>query len=513
MKRIIILLMIIAVGLPCVAGAAKKNVQPAEKPVVVVFGMLTGDKTMSGNDIVASAALQQLSAVDKFQIVLFNPGLPVIARAIIEKRLPSDALTKTTDPKIAAKIAGIMNAPYALCVFCSITPPKAQGDKSMGDDVVVILDLTKLAGGNWVSKSGSRAQYSIGTKPEDIISMAASTAASGAVSGLVVQAFGEDAPFFTPAEPYAPVAEPVQVTVVTRNIDVEFAQSVSEADAALATHDTVTAIAALRKAINLKSDQMQPRIKLANAYFDLGMTSDAADECKRALLFNKDDIALHNMLAKLYIATGSLADAAAQCNEIVRLDPKNVDARLSLGDTHWNQGHMTEAESSYREAATIAPKNPKPHEKLRKLYVARKKYALALDEFVQYKVLSGASSNDAVAEVVQDEFDEVLGKLDSADSDYKHVKMVREDYYQECKDLGTRVDALDAFVSRQDIPDNFKSAYPHAVLAISLVQQANGYLISFLETEKSYYSEQADLLRNEAKTEFGLFSRGITGKV
>jgi hypothetical protein len=87
--------------------------------------------------------------------------------------------------------------------------------------------------------------------------------------------------------------------------------------------------------------------------------------------------------------------------------------------------------------------------------------------------------------------------------------MGREDYYKECKDATSRIEALASFLSTQTAPASFKEAHSHGVLAVSLLAQAGGYLVSYLETEKQYYQDQAVLLQDEAKTELSLFSGAV----
>ena len=87
---------------------------------------------------------------------------------------------------------------------------------------------------------------------------------------------------------------------------------------------------------------------------------------------------------------------------------------------------------------------------------------------------------------------------------------LREDYYQECKDITDRIEALASYLSTQTAPDGYKDIHSHGVLAVSLLAQASGYMVSYFETEKQYYMEQATLLQNEAKTEMGTFAQGFS---
>jgi tetratricopeptide (TPR) repeat protein len=287
------------------------------------------------------------------------------------------------------------------------------------------------------------------------------------------------------------------------------------ADSYATKGDLRNAVVALKQAINLQPQEMSPRMRLAQMYVDLGMSNEAASECNRALLFNKDSLEVHQFLAKLYMSMGRFGDAAEQCNQIVRLDPKNTDARISLGDISWNLAKVDDAVGAYEGAITADPTNILPHERLQKLYSAKKMYDKALEHLIAIRTLSGNPGDDIskkyaiLAQILQDEFNDVMGKLDSDKVDFDAGKISREDYYADCKDVTARIEALATYLTTQTAPRPYKDVHPHGVFATSLLAQIGGNMVSYFETERKHYLDDAGLLKDNAKAEMQDFVAGL----
>lgn len=519
MHRTLILILIIVLLVP-VASWAEES--PAKTlPFTLAFSVTAGDPPVASDPEIIAAVAEYFQNAGKLDVVAFNPDMPAVTRAVMEKKLESGLLIRPSDPQKVVQIASALGAKYALRIQGSVVETK----------VNVSLELLKVpGGGRWSATATGEIVDVRGAKKELTRRNAISTTASSAGSQIIIQAFGQDAALDMVAKPETkteeivpnttppPIAPPPIPTAPEkpRDVTAEYNLLIKQVDAYEVKGDTANAIVELRRAINLQPNQTAPRARLAGMYSNLGMTDMAIDECKRALLFGKDELSIYNLLAKLYLEGGSLTDAAAQCSEIVRLDPQNVDARLTLGDLYWNQGRIEDAGKMYEEASKLEPDNPGPHEQLRRFYTARKMYTPALVHMLQAKMLTAKAGEDAGAkykvlvQVIQDEFGAVLGKLDTAHSDFASNRITREDYYQECKDITGRIEALADYLSTQTAPDGYKDAHSHGVLAVSLIAQASGYMVSYFETEKLYYLEQATLLQNEAKTEMDTFIKGLS---
>lgn len=508
MRRLLFFILTAAIiFIPIAASAAG-----SPKPLVLVFASPVGEKAVPTDPEIASVVIGQLRAMGKLEVLAFNPDLPAINRAVLERRLRQDVVNQISDPKKAVQVANALHAQYALFISGSIV------DKKVG----VTLELLKLpGGGRWESSMGSVIAEGGGPLAAANRSNAIFTAAGSAVSQVAILAFGQAAAvnigipaIVTPASPTEIPAAPEE-PAIPRDTAAEYTQLLKQADAYEAKRDLPNAIEGLRHAINLKPDEPAPRLKLAQIYSDQGMTAEAVDECKRALLFRSNDLSIYNMLAKLYMANGAIEEAAAQCREIVRLDPQNVEARLTLADLYWNQSKIDDAMSTYQEIVKLAPENPAPHVRLQKLCAAKKMYTPALEHLLYARLLAAGTQLDelgrykVIAQVILEEFNTVLDGIKAAGTGFKNGDISREDYYQECKDAVSRIDALASFVSIQTSPSDFKEAHSHGVLGVSLLAQASGYMVSYLETEKQYYIEQARQLQSEAETEMNLFSRAV----
>ncbi len=539
MRKYLALVSIAILCLPMTAGAKSKP--PAQKPLVVVFGATMGAQGAPVSLEITAAVMDQLNRSGKVEIITFAPDLPNIARAVLEKRVTKDALDAYWEPKNAAQLAQILKAQYALCLQGTTTDEKT----------TVSLELVKApSGGDW--KTSAESVIAPGARSGIARANAISTASSSAVSQILLEAFGGNEPLLpdkppvvTPAQPDeqpAPVnttptpaptsaekprpatgdkpvpqtaTEPPKPAEPARDVVAEYNEAMKQVEVYLTKKDMRNAALELRHAINLDPLTVTARVKLAGVYSDLGMNAEAIDECKRALQFSKDNANVLDILLKLYLADGKFAEAADQCRQIIQMQPNNIQARIALGDISWNQAKIDDAAAAYTDALKVDPKNADAHGRLQKLFAARKMYGDALQHLIALKVPSADTEPNAskrytaLAGVIQDEFAAVLDKLDTARRDYDQGKTAREDYYKECKDAASRIDALATYLSTQTAPAGFKEANPHGVLATSLLSQASGYMLTYLETEKASYKEQAALLVNEAKTEMSLFLKAV----
>lgn len=503
----IILALILIVSSSCFA--AKEPNAPNRPLVLIVPITLTVDGKDSPSDPDVIAAVSKLMAESgKVDTLIFDPDLPTVTRAIFEGKLKSEAIRKVSDASRAMEIGRALNVGYTL--ICRGTV--------VGNQVDVALELLKIpSGGRWVATSGSLIAEGMGSIADINRKNAILTAASSAVSQIAIMAFGGAVaqPADKPPEYVPVVAVPKISEPKPRNIQAEYEQHVKQADEYIQKNDLINGIHELREAINLNPSNSGSRVKLAELYWKLGMVDEAIDECRRGLLFNKDDASLITALVQYYITTGNLEEAAAECQKILQLDPQNVKVRLSLGDIYWNQGKIDEAAKTYEEAAELNQKDAAPHEKLYKLYAAKRMYTEALKHLVKAKEVAlgdnptAAERHGVLAQVLEERFNALLEKLKVASEDYSRQKLSREDYYQECKDADAEAEGLATFISSQNSSDNLKEVLPRAVLATSLLAQATGSLVLYLETEKKQYMEQASILQDEAKAELAAFLSAI----
>jgi tetratricopeptide (TPR) repeat protein len=395
-----------------------------------------------------------------------------------------------------------------LCVYGTV----ADGSVS------VSLEMRPVAGdGRWVATSGSGIPAVVGSNAAANRINAIITATSAAVSQIVISAFGEDAltsPLIQ-ADKQPASTGTAAGSGKSRDVAAEFNGLLKQADDYITAKDMPNAIMALRWAINLQPARISPRVRLAEVYSDMGLMQRALDECRRALIFSPNDLSVRNMLARLYLANGAVSRAADECRIILGIDPKNPDALVSMGDIQWNQGRPDDALKLYIEASALASGSALPQERLEKYYFAKRQYkpaiehALAARQIAAGKGLGVVAQYKVLARMIEDEFSTVLGKLDSADSDYRKRIISRGDYYSECKDADARIDALADMLSAEAGPTYIKDVHWHGVLAVSLLSQATGNLLAYFETDKIERRDDADLLMTEAKSEMGVYTKSI----
>jgi len=525
MKRLchIVLLLSILCLIPNSTGNTKPS--PIPVPLAVLFALPAGqDQSPSDPDVVVAVA-EQLKSSRLVDILSFNPDLPAVARAILERRLDAEALNQISDPKKAILIASSLGGKYAVQVLGTVRENK----------VTISIQITNTSGESWASVADSEIATTEG-RPDVNRMNAIRTAASSAVSQVLIGAFGQDAVLESPkavskeTESAATAREDLQATASVkvspsvgrdkmpdgpRNIEAEYAQLEKLITQYVSAKDYPNVITSLKRAVDLKPSDISLRIRLAEIYLNIGMSELAIDECKRALLIDKQNLPARAMLAKLYETRDSLEEAVALYKEVAQLNLEDSAVRIKLGDLYWNLGKIEEATSAYQEAATLKPSDPGPHERLQRLYAARKMYPEMLEHQLQAILLSNVtaiSSNGryiALARIIQDECTTILGRLEKAPKDFNSSRITREDFYKECKDTLARSDAVAAFFSTQSVQSNGSEAHSHGMLAVSLLAQAAGCMVSYLETEKEHYFTQATLLISEAKNELSLFSKNF----
>lgn len=490
-------------------------------PVLLVFVGQVGHDPVAIDQKIADQVVERFVALGNTEVLAYNPDLPSLRLAVARKKLTQEIVDKPSDSGSVAKIVAATGVDYALRIEAAVKDGQA----------TVALEMFRHRDkGHWVKMGAGAVPQGPGAEGSMARKNAVANAISSAFSQITIQAFGQDvadkagsamesvaakervAQTEKPAE-----AKPAQPQPETRNIAEEYKKAVALADGCIAGKDLPGAVMALRSAINLDPMNPAPRGKLAAVYVSLGLTPLAIDEYRRAIAVSPNDVGIRTRLAQLLSENGMLDEASSELGAATRLDPKNVQSLLELGDLYWNQSKVDEATKAYESAASLEPANPLPHEKLYKLNLARRMYKPAIEQLILSKEAAGGVSADpaskykALAEVAQDEFDAVLGKLISSRADFDAGKMPREDFYQECRDFAARSDALSAYLTAQSVPDASRKVYSHAVLAASLLAQASSNMVSFFETEKDHYLEQASILQKEAKTEYDTFAKGSQG--
>jgi tetratricopeptide (TPR) repeat protein len=506
-------LMILA-SVPALAARHKPKPQDTHTPVILVLGAAAAGNSGGSDPQTFSMLIDQLKSSGRLIVMPYAPDLPAVKQAVQRNLITQGLLDKGVDEKSGVAIGKAIGADYLLNVVAGI----ASDYETLGNETEQVGKKMQINADLFYLKTGKKSVYQVGSRIADIRLVksdtardnAACTASSGVATQIISDLFGAAA-----ALSLRPPHEESPSNNAVRDLAAEYKQAMNAAGECAARSDVPSQIVALRSAINLQPANLEPRLKIVALYSDLGMTREAIDECRGALLFNPDNTEIFNRLSDLYASSGKLAKAADDYAEMVRLNPGNADIRLCLGDVYWNLGRIDDAEKAYVEAGKLSTGSSAPHDRLAKLYIAKKKYDQALDQMLQSKLIADASNPDASAqysaevEVAQTQIGIITNRLSTSDDEYAHEKLAREGYYQECKDDQAFLDALDKFIAGRPVPQNMKTTHSHLVLALALLSQANSSEQEFLETEKQHYSEEAGSLRAESKAELATFVKAL----
>jgi tetratricopeptide (TPR) repeat protein len=115
---------------------------------------------------------------------------------------------------------------------------------------------------------------------------------------------------------------------------------------------------------------------VAQAYADIGRLPDAAGELEKAVALRPEFVDLRVKLATLYKDQGRLADAARELEKATTQNPSYVKARVVLGVTLLAMGKRADAAVRFREALELDPAHTAAKMYLR---FAEKPTALSVD--------------------------------------------------------------------------------------------------------------------------------------
>jgi Flp pilus assembly protein TadD len=308
-----------------------------------------------------------------------------------------------------------------------------------------------------------------------------------------------------------PVANPTPETAEpAATIDNQAVQAArQQADGLIASGDLSSAIVVLRKAVNLAPRSLMLRAALAKAYLSAGRTGDAATEARRALTVTSptsDRAAWADLTRVLASASKEIGDnkaARAAYEEILKTQPQEHGTRLALGDLLLAQGDSAAAEKEYRIVRQADPANRAAILSVARVLIARGDFTGAIAE------VSGANKSETTPQERLDLnsalFDEIAGKTAESVAQNRQAfdagQLSREAFFKATQAQSARVDSLLALLRSQDPPagsaEGIVSPYRHRVWSATLLSQAVGSMLAFLESDDKKAGEQAKLLLSE----------------
>lgn len=145
--------------------------------------------------------------------------------------------------------------------------------------------------------------------------------------------------------------------------------------------DRVKAVAAYKRAIELKPDLANAHSGLGVLYAKTGRIREGIEHCKKAIQLAPDDIKLRHSLATVYWQTKMYNDAAEVYDNILRFDPNDKRALHQLGVIYMGKRMFAEAMAKFKRVLEIQPNDPLAHGALGTVYLKLGNRAAAISEF------------------------------------------------------------------------------------------------------------------------------------
>jgi tetratricopeptide (TPR) repeat protein len=181
-------------------------------------------------------------------------------------------------------------------------------------------------------------------------------------------------------------AEEVFTRILAQHPDVpELNVIIGQAHAAQGDYDA--AVAALRRALELKRDVAEANAALGGIYLRQGQLGAAADALRAELAAHPDDVRSRNTLATVLDLDGRSDEALKELRTIIAARPTYADARYLFGKILLAQGSAEQAAEHLEVAARIAPDDANVHYQLGQAYQRLGRTELAAREFEAFKRL------------------------------------------------------------------------------------------------------------------------------
>ena len=145
--------------------------------------------------------------------------------------------------------------------------------------------------------------------------------------------------------------------------------------------DRVKAIAAYKRAIELKPDFANAHSGLGVLYAKTGRIREGVALCKKATQLAPDNIEVQRSLATVYWQAKLYNNAAEVYDNIVRLDPDDKGALHQLGVIYMGKRMYPEAMAKFKRVLEIQPNDPLAHGAMGTVYLKLGNRPAAIAEF------------------------------------------------------------------------------------------------------------------------------------
>jgi pentatricopeptide repeat protein len=504
---------------------------PARRPLVVLFPEKVEAKKDQPDPSVgiATPLAQLLEETRRVDVLIYDPSAPYIQRLVQEGSLKASDVGAQLSDEQKRRIVQALGGEFALTVraaWSNKPPVMPKGKKKIDPSLLQNLPTSSVivVSAVWMPVGGGRAwQVQLESQPVqralagggmtvDPVSTAR-TAASNLVARLI-------------AEPLATLARvdvtqkeaqsAQQGTSAATDANTLMKQFLEEGQKYARAGDLANAIESYRKAADAKPTDPEPRRRLIEAYLQRRMEDAALAEGMRAVQIVSDSTPLLLALADAYMSANRLDEAETMYRRMLERDPQNVAAWLHLGDLLWNRARITEAEECYAQAAQKSPTNTEPLMRLAKLYLARAQFARAQEAVGDLYALLPEEDETRRGEVyatladgVETGITQIAQRIQEAIASYSNGGVTLETLFKTLKGLEAQCNDLQRFTQSLKPVPRVLDAHQRFQLAVSLLQQSLGSLLSFAETKETRYQEEGMLLRSEALRELANASRAL----
>ncbi len=504
---------------------------PARRPLVVVFPEKVEAKRdqPDPNVGIATPLAQLLEETRRVDVLIYDPSAPYIQRLVQEGSLKASDVGSQLSDEQKRRVVQALGGEFALTVraaWSNKPPVMPKGKKKIDPSLLQNLPTSSviMVSAVWRPLGGGRAwQVQLESQPVqralagggmtvDPVSTAR-TAASNLVARLI-------------AEPLATLARvditqkeaqsAQQGTTAATDANTLMNQFLEEGQKYARAGDLANAIESYRKAADAKPTDPEPRRRLIEAYLQRRMEDAALAEGMRAVQIVSDSTPLLLALADAYMSANRLDEAETMYRRMLERDPQNVAAWLHLGDLLWNRARVTEAEECYAQAAQKSPTNTEPLMRLAKLYLARAQFARAQEVVGNLYGLLPEEDETRRGEVyvtladgVETGITQLAQRIQEAIASYSNGGVTLETLFKTLRGLEAQCNDLQKFAQSLKPVPRVLDAHQRFQLAVSLLQQSLGSLLSFAETRETRYQEEGMLLRSEALRELANASRAL----
>jgi tetratricopeptide (TPR) repeat protein len=118
---------------------------------------------------------------------------------------------------------------------------------------------------------------------------------------------------------------------------------------------TEAALAAYRRAVEMRPDLTQPAYNLGVLLQEMGRGEEAAAAFQKVLEIDPEYVQAYNNLGNLYRSFGDVGKAIASFRKAAEIDPTFAEAYNNLGNIHKDRGETEKAVAYYEKAAKARP--------------------------------------------------------------------------------------------------------------------------------------------------------------